>query len=637
VTFLFTDIEGSTRLWEENRAAMSEALSRHDEMLRGAIEAHDGVVFSTGGDGLAAAFQRAPDAVGAALDAQRRLQSETWDPPLSVRMAVHSGDVEERVGDYFGPPLNRCARLMASGHGGQVLCLGVAASLVADRLPEESALRDLGSHRLRDLSEPEQVFQLDHPALRDTFPPLRSLDSYRGNLPTQPTAFVGREAQVLEVAKAIEEARVVTLCGVGGVGKTRLAYQAGAHVLPRFPDGVWVVELASVGAADAVDETVASALGIQPAPGRTLAQSLHDHLGTKTILLVLDNCEHLLNPVAAFVDDAQRAAPGLTVLATSREGLGVAGERLMTVPSLEVPAPDMAVEDLVVTEAVRLFVGRAEETHATFTLSEGQATAVGELCRRLDGIPLAIELAAARVRVMTPKEILDHLDRRFKLLTAGRRTAATRHQTLQSTLDWSHDLLEEPERVVFRRLSVFAGDFDRSMVEVVVADDELDPFEVADALFKLVEKSLVMAQPGSELTRYRLLEQSVTMPGNGCPMPARPRNCRAATAGTSWRWPRSSDRNCVMPERWRPGPASSTSSTISGRRCAGPSTPVRALWHSEWWARCRTRDRSGRLSALFLSKWRSSRGRQTIPCGPWRSPVRPLPSKPRGTTNTRQP
>ena len=396
VTFLFTDIEGSTRLWEENRATMSEALARHDQMLQTAVEAHQGVVFSTGGDGLAAAFQRAPDAVGAALDAQRQLQSESWDPPLSVRMAVHTGDVEKRDGDYFGPPLNRCARLMSSGHGGQVLCSGVTSSLVADRLPEESALRDLGSHRLRDLSEPEHVFQLEHPALRGAFPPLRSLDSYRGNLPTQPTAFVGRETQVSEVAKVLDEARMVTLCGVGGVGKTRLALQVGAHVLPQFPDGVWLVELAGIGTSDAVDETVASALAIQPAPGRTLAQSLHDHLGTKTILLILDNCEHLLSPVAAFVDGALRGASRLSVLATSREGLGVAGERLMTVPSLQLPEADMAVEDLVVTEAVRLFVGRAEDAQATFTLSEIHAPAVGELCRRLDGIPLAIELAAAR-------------------------------------------------------------------------------------------------------------------------------------------------------------------------------------------------------------------------------------------------
>jgi len=506
VTFLFTDIEGSTRLWEEDRAAMSGALARHDELLRGAVEAHHGVVFSTGGDGFAAAFARAPDAVGAALGAQRRLQSEESDPPLVVRMAIHTGDVEERGGDYFGPPLNRCARLMASGHGGQVLCSGVTASLVNDRLPDASALRDLGSHRLRDLSEPEHVFQLDHPDLRTAFPALRSLDSYRTNLPSQPTAFVGRDATVLEVGKALDETRVVTLCGVGGVGKTRLALQVGAHVLPRFPDGVWLVELAGIGTADAVDEAVASALGVQPAPGRTLEQSMHDHLSTKAVLLILDNCEHLLNAVAAFVDGTLRAASGLTVLTTSREGIGVAGERIMTVPSLELPDPEMAVEDLVVTEAVRLFAGRAEEAQSSFDLSAGHAAAVGELCRRLDGIPLAIELAAARVRVMTPKEILDHLDRRFKLLTAGRRTAVTRHQTLQSTLDWSHDLLDEPERVVFRRLSVFAGDFDRSMAEVVLADDALDGFEVADALFKLVEKSLVVAQPGQELTRYRLLE-----------------------------------------------------------------------------------------------------------------------------------
>ena len=506
VTFLFTDIEGSTRLWEEDRNTMAQSLARHDEILRGAIASHDGVVFSTGGDGLAAAFQRAPDAVGAALDAQARLQAERWERPISVRMAVHTGDVEDRDGDYFGPPLNRCARLMASGHGGQILCSGVSASLVADRLPTGATLHDLGSHHLRDLSEPELVFQLEHSDLRKGFPPLRSLDHYRGNLSAQPTTFVGREAEVARVAKSLSEARIVTLSGVGGVGKTRLALQVGAQLLPQFPDGVWVVELASIGTADAVDDAVASALGIQPAPGGSLEQSLHDHLRNKTLLLILDNCEHLLGAVATFLDGALRTAPSLSVLATSREGLALAGERLMTVPSLEMPSADMAMEDLLVTEAVRLFVSRAEEVHSTFDASDGNAHAVGELCRRLDGIPLAIELAAARVRVMTPNEILENLDRRFKLLTAGRRTAATRHQTLQGTLDWSHDLLDETEKVVFRRLSVFTGDFDRSVAEAVLADDELDSYEVADALFKLVEKSLVVAQPVSDTTRYRLLE-----------------------------------------------------------------------------------------------------------------------------------
>ncbi|HXW81378.1 MAG TPA: adenylate/guanylate cyclase domain-containing protein, partial [Acidimicrobiales bacterium] len=371
VTFLFTDIEGSTRLWEEDRNAMAQSLERHDEILRGAIANHDGLVFSTGGDGLAAAFQRAHDAVAAALDAQAWLQAESWERPISVRMAVHTGDVEERGGDYFGPPLNRCARLMATGHGGQILCSGVTASLVADRLPAGATLHDLGSHHLRDLSEPELVFQLERSDLRKAFPPLRSLDHYRGNLSPQPTTFVGREAEVARVAKSLAESRIVTLSGVGGVGKTRLALQVGAQLLPQFPDGVWVVELASIGTADAVDEAVASALGIQPAPGGSLEQSLHDHLRNKTQLLILDNCEHLLGAVATFVDAALRTAPSLSVLATSREGLALAGERLMTVPSLEMPSSEMAMEDLLVTEAVRLFVSRAEEALSTFDASDG--------------------------------------------------------------------------------------------------------------------------------------------------------------------------------------------------------------------------------------------------------------------------
>jgi predicted ATPase/class 3 adenylate cyclase len=506
VTFLFTDIEGSTRLWEEHRASMSEALERHDRILRNAVDASGGVIFSTGGDGLAAAFQRAPDAVKAAVDAQVGLQNEVWDPPLWIRMAIHTGDVEERSGDYFGPPLNRCARLMAAAHGGQVLCSGVSMSLVGDQVPEASRFRDLGAHRLRDLSEPEHIYQVDHPGLRSEFPPLRSLDSYHGNLPTQSTAFVGRDDEVAAISKTLSEARIVTLCGVGGVGKTRLAFQVAAEVLPQFPDGAWVVELASVGAAEAVQETVASALGVQPAPGATLEQVVLEYLKSKTLLLILDNCEHLLNPVASFVDVALRTAPALTILATSREGLAVSGERLLTVPSLRTPDATMPIEDVVIADAVRLFAERAQEARSNFDVTSEDVRVVGELCRRLDGIPLALELAAARVRVMSPREILDHLDRRFKLLTAGRRTAVTRHQTLQSTLDWSYDLLEDTERLVFRRLSVFCGDFDLSVAASVLSDDNLDAFEVADLLFRLVEKSLVVAQPGPEVTRYRLLE-----------------------------------------------------------------------------------------------------------------------------------
>jgi predicted ATPase/class 3 adenylate cyclase len=508
VTVLFTDIEGSTRLWEQDRDAMSAALARHDEIVREAILASDGVVFATGGDGFAAAFQRAPDALWAALDAQSRLQRESWDPHpnLAVRMAIHTGDVQERGGDYFGPPLNRCARLMAVGHGGQVLCSGISASLVSDQLPDGAGLRDLGPHTLRDLSEPEHVFQLTHFDLRSDFPPLRSIDSFRSNLPTQPTAFVGRDREVAAIANALDEARVVTLCGVGGVGKTRLALQVAAHVLPRYEDGAWLVELAGVGAAEAVEDAVAAALGVQTSPGGSTEQAVFDHLRGRSLLLVLDNCEHVLAPVAKFVDAALRAAPRLTILVTSREGLAVSGEHLVAVPSLQTPDADMAKEDILTTEAVRLFVERAQEVRSDFVLTPDSADAVAALSRRLDGIPLAIELAAARVRVMTPSEILDHLDRRFKLLTAGRRTAVTHHQTLQSTLDWSYDLLVDAERIVFRRLSVFVGDFALGAAEAVVSDEDLDVFEVADLLFRLVEKSLVVAQPQAEVTRYRLLE-----------------------------------------------------------------------------------------------------------------------------------
>jgi predicted ATPase/class 3 adenylate cyclase len=506
VTFLFTDIEGSTRLWEDGRSTMSEALERHDNILQQAISDSGGVIFSTGGDGLAAAFERAPDALRAALDAQARLQSQTWDPPLSVRMAIHTGDVESRAGDYFGPPLNRCARLMPSAHGGQVLCSSISASLASDQLPEGSSLRDLGSHRLRDLSDPEHIFQVWNANLRSDFPPLRSLDTYRGNLPVQPTVFIGRDAELTEIAKALDEARVVTLSGVGGVGKTRLALQVAAEVLPRFDDGAWLVELASLGTPESVVEVVASTLGVQASPGKTLEQSVSDHLERKSLLLILDNCEHLLNAAAKFVGTALRVASGLKVLTTSREGLALPGERLMTVPSLQIPDTQMSLDDLLATESVRLFTERARESDSRFTFHPNDAAALGELSRRLDGIPLAIELAAARIRVMTPKEMLEHLDRRFKLLSAGRRTAVSRHQTLRSTIDWSYDLLDEPERVVLRRLSVFSGDFDLPSAQGNVADDDLEPFDVSDILFRLVEKSLVVADPGSGTTRYRLLE-----------------------------------------------------------------------------------------------------------------------------------
>jgi predicted ATPase/class 3 adenylate cyclase len=507
VTFLFTDIEGSTRRWEESPAAMADALAHHDRIVRGAIEIHDGYIFSTGGDGFAAAFSRVVDAAAAAAEAQVALAGQTWreDVELRVRMALHTGEAWERGGDYLGPAVNRAARLMAAGHGGQVLCSAATASLLSSRLPDEVSLLDLGEHRLRDLSQPERVFQFSMDALPQDFPPLRSLDSFPGNLPIQPTAFVGRRAELAEVTKALQESRVVTLCGVGGVGKTRLALQVAAELTPQFEAGAWLVELAPVGSTDAFGEAIASALGVQQRPGTTLAQSTLDFVRDKELLVVLDNCEHVLNEAAQFVDGARRVAPGLKILATSREGLAVAGERVVTIPSMELPQAEMPEAAALQTEAIRLFVDRARESNSAFSGDTADLPSMVELCTRLDGIPLAIELAAARVRGMSPAEITDHLDRRFKLLTRGRRTATTRHQTLRNTIDWSYDLLDASERRVLRRLAVFCGPFDADAAQSVAAGEDLDAFDVLDILVRLVEKSLVVAESGAE-TRYRLLE-----------------------------------------------------------------------------------------------------------------------------------
>ena len=456
VTFLFTDIEGSTPLWEEHPETMRAALERHDAVVSGAISAHGGYVFSTGGDGFAAAFERAGDALAAAAESQLGLVAEAWSEGVTirVRMGLHIGEASERDGDYFGPALNRAARLMAAAHGGQVLCSAVTGSLVSAHLPSGAGLRDLGEHGLRDLSDPVRLFQLVDPRLPDNFPPLRSLDSYPGNLPVQGTGFIGRGQELVTVTKALEGARVVTLCGVGGVGKTRLAIQAAAETVFVYPHGVWLVELAAVSDPEVVDETIASALGVQPRPGTPVLKSVLDFMRDKQLALVLDNCEHLLGAVARFVEAGLKESRGLRVLATSREGLAVPGECVITVPSLQLAGAEASPEESLETESSMLFLDRAREANSAFVAGPDDASAIADVCRRLDGIPLAIELAAARSGSMTPAEVTAHLDQRFKLLTRGRRTAMTRQQTLRNTIDWSYELLEIAERQVFRRLAV---------------------------------------------------------------------------------------------------------------------------------------------------------------------------------------
>jgi predicted ATPase/DNA-binding CsgD family transcriptional regulator len=484
VTFLFTDIEGSTRRWESDAGAMRESLLAHDDMLRIAIEGHGGFLFKHTGDGVCAAFSSPRSAVEAAIAAQQRLQ-------LPVRMGIATGEAELRDGDYFGTVVNRVARLMAAGHGGQILAAESTAGLLSG-----FDLLDLGIHQLRDLSRAERVVQLCHPDLRDDFPPLRTASTVVAhNLPVQLTNFVGRGAQMTDLEKLLVDNRMVTLTGAGGAGKTRLAIEIAARIAAEFRDGLSYVDLAPVTHPGVVPVTVARALGLPDQPGRSTMDTLLRFVRDRQMLVVLDNCEHLLDASAELVVALLGAAPGLTLLATSREPIGAAGEVSWRVPSLS-----------VADEATALFVDRARRARPDFRITNDNTTTVAEICRRLDGMPLAIELAAARVRALSLGEILDGLRDRFQLLTGGARTAVHRQQTLRASVDWSHALLSEPERVVFRRLAVFLGGFDLDAAQAVAGSGDMQRFQVLDFLALLVDKSLVVADNSGGTTRYRLLE-----------------------------------------------------------------------------------------------------------------------------------
>jgi predicted ATPase/class 3 adenylate cyclase len=509
LTFLFTDLEGSTRLWEEHPDAMSSALARHDDILREAIVAANGQVVKSTGDGVHAAFASADAAVRAAHDAQVVLDEERWSgtPPLRVRMGVHTGLAELRDGDYFGTTVNRAARLTAVAHGGQIVTSLATAELVRDDLPDGWGLEYLGEHRLPDLGRAERVFQLTAPDLDREFPALRSLDAYPGNLGSQLTSLVGRERELEALATAMRASRLVTLTGVGGVGKTRLAMHVAAVVVRRFIDGAWFCELAAASDDETLLQVVAAALGVSPHPSTTLEGSILEFLRSKRMLLVLDNCEHLIDAAGQFAERVLHACPGVRMLATSREGLGVEGERIVAVRSLSLPNPSSTESEIAASESVNLFVERARAVREDFVVDAANAGAVAEICRRLDGIPLAIELAAARVVAMTPAEIAGLLDERFRLLTGGRRTAVERHQTLRRTVDWSYSLLEPHERLVFDRLGVFAGSFDAAAAGTVVTGDGIETWDVVDALAGLVAKSMVIAdESGVDTTRYHVLE-----------------------------------------------------------------------------------------------------------------------------------
>lgn len=499
-------------LWEKYPDAMRAALERHDSLLNQIFAAYHGFVFKTTGDSFCTAFTKAPDALSAAVACQQALALEQWRTPvpLRVRMAIHTGTVEQRDNDYFGPPLNRVARLLAIGHGGQVLLSNASQELVRDMLPAGAELRDLGEHRLRDLSRPEHVFQAVHPALPSQFPPLRSLDNPElpNNLPQQTTSFIGREKDLLEVNELLKKTRVLTLSGMGGSGKTRLSLQIAADILDQYSDGVWFIELAHITDASLVSHAVAAALSIREEPGHPVLQTLCTMLKTKKLLIILDNCEHLVEECARMVATLLQACPETTFFTSSREALGVPGEMIYRIPPLSLPdlQQRIVIETLTQYEAVRLFVERATFHKSDFAVTNENAASLAQLCVSLDGIPLAIELAAARVRAMSVEEINSRLNNLFRLLTGGVRTALPRQQTLRALIDWSYDLLNEQERVMLHCLSVFRGGWTLEAAEAVCTGETIEDWEALDLLSSLVDKSLVLTESYGSETRYRLLE-----------------------------------------------------------------------------------------------------------------------------------
>jgi predicted ATPase/class 3 adenylate cyclase len=507
-TFLFTDIEQSSRLWEQVPEKMGPALARHDALARSAVERNRGVLVKTTGDGIHAAFVDPRDAVNCILEFQRALASAdaAGGVELRVRCGMHAGVVERRDNDFFGSAVNRAARIMGAAHGGQVLLSQAVADLLVNRLPPDVGLLDLGVVRLRDLASPERLYQILHPALPRSFPPLRSLESFPNNLPQQVTSFVGRDRELADVHGLLARGRLVTLHGAGGIGKTRLSLQAAADALADFPDGAWFVELAPLTDATRVAQAVASVLGVKEEAGRPIVEALVRAVRERRLLLVLDNCEHLIEACADLAAKLLQAGPQLKILATSREPLNVRGEALYPVPALGLPEPQREPAATLPTqyEAVRLFVERAATVDPAFELTPRNAPAVVEICRRLDGIPLAIELAAARVRGLSVENIAARLDDRFRLLVRGDRTALPRQQTLRALIDWSHDLLDERERALFRRLAVFAGGWTLEAAEAVCSGEGVDAGEVLDLQSQLVDKSLVVLD--SERARYALLE-----------------------------------------------------------------------------------------------------------------------------------
>jgi len=508
VTHLFTDIEGSTEKWEQEPERMADALARHDVLLRAAVETHHGRVIKTTGDGIYAAFDDAANGLSAAIAIQQSVADPAATAGMSflVRCGLHAGPAHERDNDFFGGTINRAARIMGLAYGGQVLASQAVADLVAGRLPAEGSLRDLGDVRLRGIVSSEHAYQVVHPSLRQEFPALRALEAAPNNLPKHLTSFIGREREIEEAEALLGRTRLLTLLGIGGLGKTRLSLQIAGDVLESYRDGVWLVDLAPLRDPSIVASEAAKVLGVREEPGRPLIETLCAHLRPRNLLLILDNCEHLIKPSAVLVHAILRAAPQVRIIATSREALRVPGEQSYMVTPLPVPNRSDGIEALARSPAVRLFVERAQLHRPTFALNEQEAPAIAELVARLEGIPLALELAAARVRALSVADINVRLKDRYKLLTGGGRVLLERQQTLRALVDWSYDLLQEHEQVLLARLAIFVNGFEHKSAEEVCGTDPLTPEDVLDLLTSLVEKSLVLAEERRDGMRYRLLE-----------------------------------------------------------------------------------------------------------------------------------
>ncbi|MDQ6780117.1 MAG: adenylate/guanylate cyclase domain-containing protein [Candidatus Eremiobacteraeota bacterium] len=510
LTFLFSDIEGSSQRWEGHPEAMRTAVAQHDAIMRRAIEEHRGHVFKTVGDAFCCAFSSPHEALDAAIAAQSALQEADFSSVegIRARMALHTGCADERDGDYFGPAVNRVARLMSIGAGGQLLVSGATHELLLAN-GGNVAFTDLGLHRLKDLTQPERVFQASTAGLQAQFPPLRSLDAVPNNLPVQVTSFCGREQDVEDLKAQLSDHRLVTLFGAGGVGKTRLALQVAAESLDRYGDGVWVADFSPINDPELVPGVVARALGMSQQQGQRVADLLPQWLREKTLLLILDSCEHVLDTVAPLTDAIHHRCPNVRILATSRQALDLSGEKVLRVASLAVPATAAGLTAAAALQfgAINLFVDRATLVNQSFHLHDDNATVVAAICQRLDGIPLAIELAAARVKVLGVNDLAHRLNERFKLLSGGSRSALPRQKTLAALIDWSYDLLTPAERVLFSRLAVFAGNFSLDAATDVCSGGTVAESDVFELATSLADKSLLVVDTSCE-TCYRLLEST---------------------------------------------------------------------------------------------------------------------------------